>query len=138
LILDALEDRAAFARECNVDDCVLCFGAFHLRVLGRVGGGELRNLSTEVGERFSIADYPSTERALQGGAFTVRADDPGSDTAELAILDDLAAVAVVGAGGRDASGDRWLVEVYTDPLSGPERDLVTLLRPLVAVALSAT
>lgn len=94
-------------------------------------------LSTEIGERFAVVDYPSTERALRGGAFTVRADDPGSDTAELAILDDLAAVAVVGAGGRDADGDRWLVEVYTDTLSGSERDLVTLLRVLVAAALSA-
>ncbi len=93
-------------------------------------------LSTEVGERFPVAEYPSTEQALRGGAFTVRADDPGSDAAELAILDDLSAVAVVGAGGQDASGDRWLVEVYTDSLSGSERDLVTLLRVLVASALS--
>ncbi|MCZ3387745.1 MAG: GGDEF domain-containing protein [Actinomycetia bacterium] len=93
-------------------------------------------LATEVGCRFAIAEYPSTEQALRGGAFTVRADEPGADTAELAILDDLAAVAVVGAGGKDESGDRWLVEVYTDTLSGPERDLVTLLRVLVAAALS--
>jgi diguanylate cyclase (GGDEF)-like protein len=93
-------------------------------------------LSTEIGERFTLSDYPSTEQALRGGAFSVRADDPGSDGAELAILDDLAAVAVVGAGGRDAHGDRWLVEVYTDALSGSERELVTLLRVLVAVALS--
>ncbi len=93
-------------------------------------------LATEVGARFSIAEYPSTAQALRGGAFTVRADEPGADAAELAILDDLAAVAVVGAGGQDAGGDRWLVEVYTDTLSGPERDLVTLLRVLVAAALT--
>lgn len=96
-----------------------------------------KELSTEIGERFNVADYPSTAQALRGGAFAVRADDPGSDSAELAILDDLSAVAVVGAGGRDAHGDRWLVEVYTDTLSGSERELVTLLRVLVAVALSA-
>jgi diguanylate cyclase (GGDEF)-like protein len=93
-------------------------------------------LATEVGARFPLAAYPSTQQALRGGAFTVRADEPGADAAELAILDDLAAVAVVGAGGQDTRGDRWLVEVYTDALSGPERDLVTLLRVLVAAALS--
>ena len=90
-------------------------------------------LCAEVGARFPISEYPSTEQALRGGAFTVKADEPGADAAELAILDDLAAVAVVGAGGQDHGGDRWLVEVYTDTLSGPERDLVTLLRVLVAV-----
>lgn len=93
-------------------------------------------LADEVGSRFLISEYPSTQQALRGGAFTVRADDPGADAAELAILDDLVAVAVVGAGGQDDRGDRWLVEVYTDTLSGPERDLVTLLRVLVAAALS--
>jgi diguanylate cyclase (GGDEF)-like protein len=93
-------------------------------------------LAGEVGSRFPIAEYASTEYALRGGAFTVRADEPGADAAELAILDDLAAVAVVGAGGQDHGGDRWLVEVYTDTLSGPERDVVTLLRVLVAAALS--
>lgn len=93
-------------------------------------------LATEVGGRFPISQYPSTEQALHGGAFTVRVDDSGADSAELAILDDLAAMAVVGAGGKDDQGDRWLVEVYTDNLSGPERDLVTLLRVLVAAALS--
>ena len=93
-------------------------------------------LCAEVGARFPISEYPSTEQALRGGAFTVKADEPGADAAELAILDDLAAVAVVGAGGQDHGGDRWLVEVYTDTLSGPEHDLVTLLRVLVASALS--
>jgi diguanylate cyclase (GGDEF)-like protein len=93
-------------------------------------------LATEIGSWFPLEEYPSTAQALRGGAFTVRADQPGADAAELAILDDLAAVAVVGAGGRDEHGDRWLVEVYTDTLSGPERDLVTLLRVLVAAALS--
>lgn len=92
-------------------------------------------LATEVGSRFALSEYPSTAQALRGGAFTVRADEPGADSAELAILDDLSAVAVVGAGGQDHHGDRWLVEVYTDTLSGPERDLVTLLRVLVATAL---
>jgi diguanylate cyclase (GGDEF)-like protein len=93
-------------------------------------------LSEEVGQRFNVGDYPSTAQALQGGSFAVRADDPGADGAELAILDDLSALAVVGAGGQDLMGDRWLVEVYTDSLSGPERDLVTLLRVLVATALN--
>lgn len=93
-------------------------------------------LASEVGAWFPLAQYPSTVQALRGGAFTVRVDQPGADAAELAILDELSAVAVVGAGGQDQHGDRWLVEVYTDTLSGPERDLVTLLRVLVAVALA--
>lgn len=93
-------------------------------------------LAGEVGQRFPISDFPSTEQALRGGSFAVRADDPGADSAELAILDDLSALAVVGAGAEDARGDRWLVEVYTDGLSGRERDLNTLLRVLVATALS--
>lgn len=95
-----------------------------------------QELSEEIGQRFTVSDYPSTAQALRGGSFAVRADDPGADSAELAILDDLSAVAVVGAGGQDLTGDRWLVEVYTDSLSGPERDLVTLLRVLVATALN--
>jgi len=88
-----------------------------------------------VGMRFDVGEYPATRAALAGGAFRVRADDPGADPGELAILDDLAAVAVVGAGGIDLTGQQWLVEVYTDALSGPERDLATLLRVLVVVAL---
>jgi hypothetical protein len=93
-------------------------------------------LATEIGARFPVDRYPSTARALQGGGFAVRADDPGADVAELAILDDLSAAAVVGAGGQDLEGQGWLVEVYTDALSGSERDLATLLRVLVAIALS--
>jgi diguanylate cyclase (GGDEF)-like protein len=92
-------------------------------------------LASEIGARFPVGDYPSTAQALRGGAFSVHADDPGADAAELTILDDLAAVAVVGAGGQDPEGHGWLVEVYTDSLSGSERDLVTLLRVLVSVAL---
>jgi diguanylate cyclase (GGDEF)-like protein len=93
-------------------------------------------LATEVGASFPVDRYPSTAQALRGGAFAVRADDPKADAAELAILDDLSAAAVVGAGGQDHDGQGWLVEVYTDALSGSERDLATLLRVLVAIALS--
>ncbi|HVQ86875.1 MAG TPA: sensor domain-containing diguanylate cyclase [Actinomycetes bacterium] len=95
-----------------------------------------QELSTELGMRFEISEFPSTQRALEGGGFSVRADDSGADAGELAILDDLAALAVVGAGGIDPTGVRWLVEVYTDELSGPERVLWTLLRVLVTVALN--
>ncbi len=94
-----------------------------------------KELKGEVGQRYPVSEYPATRKVLRGGAFAIRADDPEAEPGEVAILDDLAAVAVVGAGGVDADGGQWLVEVYTDALSGPERDLVTLLRVLVLVAL---
>ena len=93
-------------------------------------------LAMEVGQRFAIVDYPAAEQALGGGAFVVRADDPQADPGELAILDDLVAVAVVGAGGEDREGRSWLVEIYTDLLSGSERNLATVLRVLVLAALN--
>lgn len=101
-------------------------------------GPNTKELASELGQRFELADFPSTRRALEGASFVARADDRDADPGELAILDDLAALAVVGAGGADPSGVRWMIEVYTDGLSGPERALATLLRVLVGVALAPT
>jgi hypothetical protein len=92
-------------------------------------------LADEVGGRYDVLDFPATAAAMRGGGFIVQADDPEADPAELAILDDLAAVAVVGAGGTDPAGRPWLIEVYTDPSSGSARDLGILLRVLMNLAL---
>ncbi len=92
-------------------------------------------LRAEIGAVFPVESYPLSAVALGGQSFLVRATDPTADAGELAVLDGLCASAVVGAGGPDDDGDRWLLEVYTDELSGSVRDLPSLMRVLVLAAL---
>ncbi len=89
----------------------------------------------EVGEQFPLADFPDTQAALAGGTFLIEAADPTANPAEVAVLDGLAAIAAVAAGGVAADGDRWLVEVYADALSGSLREVMAVLRVLVLTAL---
>ncbi|MFZ0323591.1 MAG: GGDEF domain-containing protein [Actinomycetes bacterium] len=92
-------------------------------------------LAAEVGGVFPVDAFPLSAVALGGQAFVVRADDPTADPSELTVLDGLSASAVVGAGGADEEGDRWLLELFTDSLSGSVRELPPLLRVLVLAAL---
>ena len=92
-------------------------------------------LATELGETFELDAYPQTAMAMRGGGFTIHADDLTADPAELAILDGLKATAVVGAGGTDAEGDRWLIEIFTDELSAFPVELQGSIRLLVLAAL---
>jgi hypothetical protein len=73
--------------------------------------------------------------AVAGGSYAVTVDDPTADPAEVAILDGLGAIAVIAAGGTDESGDRWLVEVFLDELSGFGQEMGGVLRLLVLAAL---
>jgi diguanylate cyclase (GGDEF)-like protein len=93
------------------------------------------DLETEMSGSFPLDRYPQTRLALAGGAFTVRASDLTADAAELAILDGLNATAVVGAGGTDPEGDRWLVEIFADELSAFDQELPGTMRLLVLAAL---
>jgi len=92
-------------------------------------------LDLEVGEQFPLVEYPQTAAALEGGAFLIDVTDPTAHPAEVAVLDGLTAAASVAAGGLDPDGDRWLVEVYADALSGSVREVLAVLRVLTLAAL---
>jgi hypothetical protein len=66
--------------------------------------------------------------AMRGGSFTIHVEDLTADPAELAILDGLKATAVIGAGGTDPDGDRWLIEIFTDELSVVSPELAGAIR----------
>jgi diguanylate cyclase (GGDEF)-like protein len=102
------------------------------REIPKVSPGEF---DVTIGEQFLLADFPDTDAALSGGAFFVETGDPAANPAEVAVLDGLAAIAAVAAGGVAADGDRWLVEVYADALSGTLREVLPVLRVLVLAAL---
>lgn len=86
------------------------------------------------GEEFAVAAFPSTARALDGGVFWVHVSDPDADPFERALLADTDAAAAVGAGGPDASGCRWLVELYFDSLHTDVEHLAGPVRAVVAAA----
>jgi diguanylate cyclase (GGDEF)-like protein len=151
--LDQVPDEPARARLAMVAEMV----AHHLDALGwwlslnPAGSDVLRTVDFsvyratagltadevhgELGAEFLLDAYPATRVALSGQAFVVHTDQPSSDPAELAILDGLAATGVVCSGGVDVDADRWLVEVYTDLLSGPVQDMAPVLRVLMLAAL---
>ena len=84
---------------------------------------------------FSLDTYPQTRMAVAGGSYAITSDDPTADPAEVAILDGLGAAAVIAAGGTEATGDGWLVEVFLDELSAFGQELAGVLRLLVLAAL---
>ena len=100
-----------------------------------IPGLSAEDLEAEMSGSFPLDSYPQTRMALAGGAFVVHATDLTADAAELAMLDGLCASAVVGAGGTDAEGDRWLVEIFADELSAFAQDLPGTMRLLVLAAL---
>ncbi len=86
-------------------------------------------------ESYPVDEYPATAAVLRGGWALVDAGDLRADPAELSILDGMGAAALLMAGGRDAAGRGWLVEVFADALSLPMDDLVPAMRALVPSAL---
>jgi hypothetical protein len=86
-------------------------------------------------ESYPVDVYPATAAVLRGGWALVDAGDLRADPAELSILDGMGAAALLMAGGRDAAGRGWLVEVFADALSLPMDDLVPAMRALVPSAL---
>ena len=66
------------------------------------------------GDRYALADYPSTEELLvAGGSTHIHGSDPDADPAERAILERLGACDVLLAGAADGRG-AWLLEIYGD------------------------
>ncbi len=84
---------------------------------------------------YALDDYPLSRRMIDGGGQVVLADDPVADPAEVALLTGGGYTGLVLAGGRDAVGRGWLVEVYTDDLCGDVTGIDDVLRALVAAAL---
>jgi hypothetical protein len=103
----------------------------------RYGGGRVADAEASIGgiSTFVLADYPMSERMLEGRGWVVSVDDPLADPSERAILEGGGYTALVMAGGTDLSGDGWLVEVYVDDIAGDVSSLAGALRALVAVAL---
>ncbi len=87
------------------------------------------------GAVFDLGQYPVTAAAVAGGATVVAARGSHVDPGELAVLDAGGYDGVVMAGGRDAVGDGWLVEVFTDEISSPVDALGPALRAAVACAM---
>jgi diguanylate cyclase (GGDEF)-like protein len=86
---------------------------------------------------YLLDTYPLSRRMLAGGGYVVMADDPVGDPAEVAMLTGGGYSGLVMAGGRDAVGRGWLVEVYVDDLCGDVAGMDDVLRALVATALMA-
>lgn len=91
-------------------------------------------LSSGIGNRYRLADYPLTARAVSGRAVAMHAGDPDADPAELAMLDRMGAVSLLMAGVRDPSGAGWLLEIVGDAMSAPSGDLGAPLRALMTAA----
>jgi hypothetical protein len=89
-----------------------------------------------VGTEFDLDEYPTTASVVAGGVTLLTTSDPMADPAEVAILDGMGAVALVMAGGREAGGDGWLLELFADEMSLSVRELLPAVRALVAVAIS--
>ena len=100
---------------------------------GRAGG--VRFDAEE--QLYALSGYPRTADLLgTGGSFVVGADDPGADPAERALLVDWGMSSVLAAAATDARGDRWLVELYADGLTGNLTEGARHVRVLVREAVS--
>jgi diguanylate cyclase (GGDEF)-like protein len=97
---------------------------------------EPHELDDELVADYALDTYPQTRLAIAGGSYAITAEDPTADPAEVAILDGLGATAAVAAGGQDADGDGWLVEVFLDDLSTFGQEMAGVLRLLVLAALN--
>jgi hypothetical protein len=86
-------------------------------------------------DEYAIEDYPATYAALTGRVVVVDVDDPRSDPAETSLLMLAGQSEMVMAGGRDATGEHWVVEILGDELSAPVRPYASALRAGVALAL---
>ena len=95
----------------------------------------LASLTDPYGLEFAVADYPASARALDGGVFCVHVADEAGDPRELALLATTDASAAIGAGGPDASGCRWLVELYFDTLNVDVAQFAGPVRAVVAAAI---
>ncbi|WP_371497406.1 GGDEF domain-containing protein [Kitasatospora sp. NBC_00374] len=84
---------------------------------------------------FDLGHYPTTRRAVRGGAFSLRAGAPGNDPAEEAMMVVSGYKGMVAAGGGNPAGG-WLVELFADESTLPLGQIAAALRALVAVALS--
>jgi diguanylate cyclase (GGDEF)-like protein len=83
-------------------------------------------------ERYMLADYPETARAVrEGGAFTVEVDEPGHDPAEIAVLRDLGYQRMLAAATATPEG-RYLLEIYGDHKSGSFCSALPTARVLTA------
>ncbi len=88
----------------------------------------------EVGAEFALDDYPTTERAIRGGSFSLVVGRPGNDLAEEVLVLASGNIAMVAAGGT-VDGAGWLVEFYADELSSSLEGVGPVLRALIAAAL---
>ncbi len=74
----------------------------------------VRVVDAAADEVYPLADFPATARALRNGdAFIAGHDVPGSDPAELAVLDELGYDAVLAVAVIDEE-QRYLLELYAD------------------------
>ncbi|MGB3481381.1 MAG: sensor domain-containing diguanylate cyclase [Mycobacterium sp.] len=82
----------------------------------RVSG--LRVLAVSDDSTYRLADYPATSRAIQTGEpFLAAVDLPESDPSEVALLEQLGYVAVLGVAATDGT-DHYLLEIFSDTGSG--------------------
>jgi diguanylate cyclase (GGDEF)-like protein len=103
----------------------------------RYGGGLVADAEASAGgtTTFALDDYPLSRRMLEGHGAVVSVDDPLADPCERAFLEGGGYTSLVMAGGTDAAGTGWLLEVYVDDISGDVSALPATLRALTACAL---
>lgn len=81
-----------------------------------------------------LADYPASAAAVRGGSFAVTLTS--GDPAERQLIASTGYSAMIGAGGVDAAGRAWLVELAGDRAAASVTAVEPLLRLLVHAALT--
>ena len=91
-------------------------------------------ITSDIGNEYSLTDYPQTALALTGRVVVLHASDPDTDPAELTILDGMGATTLLMAGISDSVGREWLLEIVGDAISAPLGAYELSLRALMALA----
>jgi hypothetical protein len=84
---------------------------------------------------YAVDEYPASARAMAGGWFAERVDDPDGDPAERALLQLNGYTQMVAAGGVGRH-QQWLLEIYADDVGRSVAELGPCLRLLVTQALA--
>lgn len=81
-------------------------------------------------ELYDLTDHPATVAAFTTGELVADVDDPATDAAERALLEEHGLRYAIGIACTDLDGARWLLELFGDDDSVPLRSAERLVRAL--------
>jgi diguanylate cyclase (GGDEF)-like protein len=129
-------DAAAWSISATIDD------GKKLRAVSGVGSeldpqSGVRLLDSVVESVYAVADFPATARALaERDAFIAGPQVPGSDPAELTVLEELGYEAVIVVGAADSERG-YLLELYADRDTSPLEPVLAHARVLAGYCMRA-